>query len=110
SRRVCATRPPVGAAGPGAEPRPRARLRPVRPALGPVHPCRARPAGRARAADRPDPGRGSERDQDSPGDLMLFRPEDLEPVTDEQWDEGRVRAAIARIVTDADETYGRATL
>jgi len=41
---------------------------------------------------------------------MLFRPEDFEPVTDEQWDEGRVRAAIARIVTDADETYGRQPL
>ena len=38
---------------------------------------------------------------------MLFRPEDFEPVTDERWDESRVRAAIARIVADVDEAYRR---
>ena len=61
-RRPDARRRAVDAAGAGAAARPRARLRPLRPALGPLHPRRARPAGRARAADRPDPGRGSERD------------------------------------------------
>ena len=41
---------------------------------------------------------------------MLYRPEDFEPVTDEDWDESRVRAAIARIVADADAAYGRQRL
>ena len=41
---------------------------------------------------------------------MLFRPEDFEPVTDERWEESRVRAAIARIVADVDEAYGRQRL
>ena len=40
---------------------------------------------------------------------MLYRPDDFEPVT-EDWDEGRVRAAIARIVADADEAYRRQPL
>ena len=38
---------------------------------------------------------------------MLFRPEDFEPVTDERWEESRVRAAIARIVADVDDAYGQ---
>ena len=41
---------------------------------------------------------------------MLFRPEDFEPVTDERWEESRVRAAIARIVADVDDAYGRQRL
>jgi len=41
---------------------------------------------------------------------MLYRPEDFEPVTDERWEEGRVRAAIARIVADVDEAYARQPL
>ena len=41
---------------------------------------------------------------------MLHRPEDFEPVFDEPWDEMRVRAAIARIVTDVDEAYRRQPL
>ena len=41
---------------------------------------------------------------------MLFRPEDFEPVTDERWEESRVRAAIARIVADVDEAYGAVPL
>ena len=101
---------PVDAAGAGAPARPGAGLRPLRPALRPLHPRRARPAGRAGAADRPDPGRGPERDPDPPGDLMLYRPEDFEPVTDERWEESRVRAAIARIVADVDEAYRRQRL
>ena len=40
---------------------------------------------------------------------MLYRPEDFQPVA-EQWDEGRVRAAIARIVADADDAYRRQPL
>lgn len=36
---------------------------------------------------------------------MLYRPGDFEPVTDEAWDESRVRAATRRIVADADEAY-----
>ena len=33
---------------------------------------------------------------------MLYRPEAFEPLTDEAWDEGRVRDAIRAIVEDAD--------
>ena len=40
---------------------------------------------------------------------MLYRPEDFEPVT-EEWNEDRVRAAIARIVADTDEAYRRQPL
>ena len=40
---------------------------------------------------------------------MLYRPEDFEPVT-EEWDEGGVRAAVARIVADVDEAYRRQPL
>ena len=36
---------------------------------------------------------------------MLYRPESFEPLTDQPWDEERVRAAIRAIVADADETY-----
>jgi Lanthionine synthetase C-like protein len=36
---------------------------------------------------------------------MLYRPEAFEPLTDEPWDEGRVRAGIAAIVADADEHF-----
>ena len=41
---------------------------------------------------------------------MLYRPEAFDPVTDEPWEEGRVRAAIARIVADVDEAYARQPL
>lgn len=41
---------------------------------------------------------------------MLYRPEDFEPVTQEPWDEARVRQAIGRIVADADEAYRRQPL
>jgi lantibiotic modifying enzyme len=36
---------------------------------------------------------------------VLYRPESFEPLTDEGWDEERVRSAIAAIVSDADEAY-----
>ena len=36
---------------------------------------------------------------------MLFRPEAFERLTDEAWDEARVRAGIAAIVADADEQF-----
>ena len=36
---------------------------------------------------------------------MLYRSEAFERLTDEPWDEGRVRAAIQRIVDDADDSY-----
>jgi hypothetical protein len=36
---------------------------------------------------------------------MLFRPEAFEPLTDEPWDEGRVRDAIVRIVADVDDAF-----
>jgi Lanthionine synthetase C-like protein len=36
---------------------------------------------------------------------VLYRPEAFERLTDEPWDEGRVRAAIQRIVDDADDSY-----
>ena len=33
---------------------------------------------------------------------MLYRPEDFEPLTDEPWDEERIRAGIEEIVADTD--------
>jgi lanthionine synthetase-like protein len=36
---------------------------------------------------------------------VLYRPESFQTLRDEQWDEGRVRSAIAAIVTAADEAY-----
>lgn len=36
---------------------------------------------------------------------MLYDPELHEPLTDEAWDEGRVRDAIGRIVADADVAF-----
>jgi hypothetical protein len=36
---------------------------------------------------------------------VLYRPEAFEPLTDEPWDEGRARAAIQRIVSDAEKAY-----
>ena len=36
---------------------------------------------------------------------MLFRPEAHEPLTDEAWDERRVRQAIREIVRDADDAF-----
>lgn len=36
---------------------------------------------------------------------MLFKPEAFEPLTDEQWDENRVRDALRAIVADADRAY-----
>ena len=37
---------------------------------------------------------------------MLYRPEDFEPLTEEPWDEARVRAAIRAIAADAEAAYG----
>jgi hypothetical protein len=36
---------------------------------------------------------------------VLYRPEAFEPLTEEPWDEGRVRAAIVEIVADADAAF-----
>jgi Lanthionine synthetase C-like protein len=36
---------------------------------------------------------------------VLYKPELHEPLTDEPWDEGRVRSAIAGIVADADSAF-----
>jgi len=36
---------------------------------------------------------------------VLYRPEAYEPLTDEPWDEGRVRAAVRGIVADADAAF-----
>jgi Lanthionine synthetase C-like protein len=36
---------------------------------------------------------------------VLYRPEAFEPLTDEPWDEGRVRAAIQRIADEAQQAY-----
>jgi hypothetical protein len=36
---------------------------------------------------------------------VLYRPEAFEPLTDEPWDDGRVRAGIAAIVADADAHF-----
>jgi Lanthionine synthetase C-like protein len=36
---------------------------------------------------------------------VLYRPEAFDPLTDEPWDEERVRAGIRAIVADADEAY-----
>jgi lantibiotic modifying enzyme len=36
---------------------------------------------------------------------VLYRPDAFEPLTEEPWDEERVRAGIAAIVTDADEHF-----
>jgi hypothetical protein len=36
---------------------------------------------------------------------VLYRQEDFEPLVDEPWHEGRVRAGIQEIVADADEAY-----
>ena len=41
--------------------------------------------------------------------MTLYRPDDFEPVTAE-WDEGGVRGAIARIVTEVGEAYRRQPL
>jgi Lanthionine synthetase C-like protein len=36
---------------------------------------------------------------------VLYRPDAFEPLTDEEWDEGRVRDAIRSIVADADHAF-----
>ena len=41
---------------------------------------------------------------------MLYRPEAFEPLTDEPWDEARVRSAIQVIVADADDAFDPDTL
>ena len=41
---------------------------------------------------------------------MLYEPAEFEPLTDEPWDEGRVRDAIAAIVADADSAFDSAAL
>jgi hypothetical protein len=33
---------------------------------------------------------------------MLYRPEDFEPLSEESWDEARIRAGIREIVDDTD--------
>ena len=58
------------------------------------------PPDELEAADRPDPRRGSERDPPAPRTLTLYQPELFEPLTDEGWNEARVRDGIARIVAD----------
>jgi Lanthionine synthetase C-like protein len=37
--------------------------------------------------------------------MMLYKPEAFEPLTDEPWDERRVRTAIRAIVADTDEAF-----
>ena len=41
---------------------------------------------------------------------MLYRPEAFEPLTDEPWDEARVRAGIQSIVDETDSAYDPETL
>ena len=41
---------------------------------------------------------------------MLYRPEAFEPLTDEAWDDERIRAGIREIVADADESLRGPTL
>jgi lantibiotic modifying enzyme len=41
---------------------------------------------------------------------VLYRTDAFEPLTDEPWDEGRVRSAIAGIVADVDDAYDPASL
>ena len=41
---------------------------------------------------------------------MLYDPAQFEPLTDEPWDEGRVRDAIAAIVADVDAAFDAAAL
>jgi hypothetical protein len=36
---------------------------------------------------------------------VLYRPEDFEPLVDEQWDEDRIRAGIREIVADTDASF-----
>ena len=38
---------------------------------------------------------------------MLYSPDEFEPLTDEPWDEQRVRAGIRAIVADADAAFDR---
>jgi hypothetical protein len=42
--------------------------------------------------------------------VTLYRPETFEPLTEEPWDEGRVRAAIRAIVADAEESFDQEAL
>jgi len=41
---------------------------------------------------------------------VLYRPEAFEPLTDEPWDEARVRAAVRAIVVDAEGAFDPGTL
>ena len=41
---------------------------------------------------------------------MLYRPEAFEQLTDEPWDEERVRAAIRALVSDAEATFDEENL
>jgi Lanthionine synthetase C-like protein len=36
---------------------------------------------------------------------VLYRPDAFEPLTDDEWDAGRVREAVRRIVADADDAF-----
>jgi hypothetical protein len=36
---------------------------------------------------------------------VLYRPDDFEPLVDEPWDEGRIRAGIEEIVADTEDAY-----
>jgi lantibiotic modifying enzyme len=42
--------------------------------------------------------------------VTLYGPEAFEPLTDEEWDEERVRTAVGVIVSDADEAYDPVSL
>jgi Lanthionine synthetase C-like protein len=42
--------------------------------------------------------------------MTLYRPDAFEPLTDEPWDEGRVRAALRALVVDAEESFDQAAL
>jgi lantibiotic modifying enzyme len=41
---------------------------------------------------------------------VFYQPDAFEPLTEEPWDEGRVREGIQRIVTEADEAYDQVSL
>src|SRR6185436_11480739 len=56
-----------------------------------------------RARDRRDPGRA--RRARARLSERLHSPESHEPLTDERWDEERVRAAIRAVVADADAAH-----
>ena len=42
--------------------------------------------------------------------MALYRPEAFEPLTDEPWNEGRVRAGLRALVADAEASFDQAAL